>query len=286
MATQASPFRIVPQPGFSRILKEDVRFAPENTGSTADRVNGWFDTLMQQSGVENTPSLWLVLCALVGLGFAGAAWLITESLLTTAALLALGALAPIIFAMVARSRRQQKILEQLPGVSEELARAAQSGRNLVSSLQVVAADTPAPLGEELRLAVRRCDMGIDPGTAVRDLPERTGVNALAMFTSAIGVHQETGGNLVQLLERLATATRDRLHYASRLRAATIASRAGAIMMLVIPPLVVLFYLFRDPTYLDRLLSSFPGRMSLGIAIALQLIGAFFVFRILKRSSRF
>lgn len=286
MSAQAKSFRIVAQPGFSRILKEDIRFATNDSTDTANRVNGWFDRLMLQSGIETTPSVWLSLCLLVSLSFAAGAYLITESLLTTAVFLAAGLLTPILVAMIIRSQRQQKILEQLPATSEELARAAQGGRNLVASLRVVAADTPAPLGDELRLAVRRCDMGIAPGIAIRDLPDRTGVAALTMFSSAINVHQDTGGNLVHLLERLAAATRDRLHFASRLRAATIASRCGAIMMLVIPPLVILFYVFRDPRYLETLLASFAGRLSLGVALTLQMIGAFFVFRILKRCARF
>lgn len=286
MASQAEPFRIVPQPAFSRILKEDVRYASDRNEGAANRVNGWFDQMMLQSGIKTTPHLWLLLCVLVACSLAGFAWLISESLPTTAVFLSVGMVTPILVASALRSRRQQKILEQLPATAEELARAAQGGRNLVSSLSTVAADTPAPLGDELRLAVRRCEMGIDPGTAVSDLPNRTGVAALTMFSSAINVHQDTGGNLIQLLERLATATRDRLHYASRLRAATIASRLGAIMMLVIPPLVVLFYVFRDPMYLERLMDSSPGRWSIGAAIFLQFIGAFFVFRILKRCARF
>ena len=286
MTPQYSPFRIVPQHGFRRILKEDVRFAPDSGDSAANRVNGWFDTLMLQSGIQTAPRLWLILCALTGFAFGGFAWLLSGSFPATAAAFSFGIILPIMIAVSLRSKRQKKILEQLPATLEELARAAQGGRNLVGSLQAVAADTPTPLGDELRLAVRRCDMGIDPGTAVNDLPDRTGVPAMTMLSSAINVHQDTGGNLVQLLERLATATRDRLHYASRLRAATIASRYGAIMMLIIPPMIILIYLYRDPAYLERLLSSFPGRLSLSIAVFLQLTGAAFVFRILKRCARF
>ena len=107
-----------------------------------------------------------------------------------------------------------------------------------------------------------------------------------MFASAIKVHQDTGGDLIQVLERFATAIRDRLHFVNRLRAATIASRMGAVLMLVFPPMIVVFYMYRDPTYLQQLLSSFWGRFSLGGAIALQVIGALAVFRILKRSARF
>ncbi len=127
---------------------------------------------------------------------------------------------------------------------------------------------------------------MDLGSAVRDLTDRTGVNTLTMFSSAVGLHQDTGGDLILVLERLASSTRDRLHFVNRMRAATIASRLGAILMLVVPPLVVLFFTLNRENYIADLIGSFWGRLSLGLAIALQIIGGLIVVRILKRSARF
>ncbi len=190
----------------------------------------------------------------------------------SAALVIVGGFLPILLAVVLRSRRQKQILEQLPGMAEELARVSRSGRNLDSAFQLVAADTPAPLGDELRLSARRNQMGIDLATAVRDLPLRTGVASITVFTSAVSVHQDTGGDLIAVLERLAASVRDRLHFVSRLRAATIASRLGAFMMIVIPVAVVAFYVVRDPNYLSTLMGSPLGRISLWTAIVLQFVG--------------
>jgi tight adherence protein B len=177
-------------------------------------------------------------------------------------------------------------MEQLPAMAEELARAAKPGRSVENAFRIVAADTAAPLGDELRLAARRSDMGLDLASAVRDLPERTGVMTMTMFTSAISLHQDTGGDLIQVLERLSTAVRDRLHFTARLRAATIASRLGTWLMVLVPVVVLLFYGLRDPGYFSQLLSSFWGRLSLGIAILLQATGCVLAWQILKRSARF
>ena len=78
---------------------------------------------------------------------------------------------------------------------------------------------------------------------------------------------------------------DRLAFHGRLKAATAASRATAVLMLVLPPVVLAFYLFRDGDYLDKLTATFWGRATLGAAIALQILGTFFVRRILKNSQR-
>ncbi len=274
------------RPEFSGLLKEDTQFARGQSDGVGESVNGWFDRLMIQSGIRTSPAVWLGLCLVTALAIGGTIFVATERPFVTAMAAIAGLLLPIGLAITARSRRQKAIMDQLPGMADELARLARSGRNLEHSFRLVAGDTPSPLGDELRVSARRIEMGLDVGSAVKDLAARTGVSTLTMFSSALSVHQDTGGDLISVMERLATAVRDRLHFVSRQRAATIASRMGAVMMVVIPILVMGFYLFRDPNYFNSLLSSFWGRLSLWLGVILQFIGCFLVFRILSRSARF
>jgi tight adherence protein B len=274
------------KPEFAGILREDQSFARGDSDGIGESVNGWFDTLMLQSGIRTGPGIWLGLCLLSGITLGGAAFVATERTVVTTVAAIMGLLLPILLAMMARSRRQKAIMEQLPGMAEELARSARSGRNLENAFRMVAGDTPSPLGDELRISARRMEMGIDVSSAVRDLAHRTGVTTLTMFSSALAVHQDTGGDLISVMERLATAVRDRLHFVSRQRAATITSRLGTILMVVFGMIAFGFYLFYDPDYLNKLLNSSFGRLSLMLAFSMMTIGCFFVYRILNRSARF
>jgi tight adherence protein B len=71
----------------------------------------------------------------------------------------------------------------------------------------------------------------------------------------------------------------------RLRAATAASRATAILMVVLPPGVLGFFVYRKPNYMDELLSSSWGRNTTILAVCLEIIGAIWVMRILKDSEQ-
>ncbi|MFO0060772.1 MAG: type II secretion system F family protein [Planctomyces sp.] len=270
---------------FAGLLKEEIGFS-EGTGGTADAVNGWFDSLMLQSGIQTAPSVWLGLCVLSGIASGGLFFVLTDRLVMSSVTAALGLLLPIVYALVLRSRRQAQIMQQLPLMSEEMARFARTGRNVEHAFMMLAADTPSPLGTELRVSARRIEMGMDVGSACRDLVSRTGVTTLTMFTAALSVNQETGGDLIQVLERLSTAIRDRLHFVARQRAATISSRLGSVMMITVPVIVIGFYVARDPQYLDKLFASGWGRSSFWTAVALQVVGSLIVFRILSRTSRF
>lgn len=276
---------VTPRPEFSGILKERDNFGTGRPADTADRLNSWFDMLMIQCGWELSPTMVLMLCVCAAITLGGVVFVIQENLLTTALGAMCGFLAPILAAMFARSRRQSLLMQQVPPMLEELGRAAKTGRSVEQCLQLVAADTPAPLGTELRLASGRLKMGVPLREALRDLPERTGLMTLNLMNTTLAVQQQTGGDLVTVLNRLSQAVRDRLLFLGRLRAATAASRATATLMIVLPPSILAFFLFRDPEYFQNLMGSVWGRNATLLAIALEIIGAVWVLRILQDSQR-
>jgi len=122
-------------------------------------------------------------------------------------------------------------------------------------------------------------VGFDKETAIA-----TGF-AVNILTTTLSVHQQTGGDLVCVLERLAQTIRDRLLYLGRLRTATIGSRATATLMLLLPIGIVAFFVFRDPNYLTELLATPWGKRLTLTAIALQLIGSAWIWRIFRNSQR-
>ena len=277
---------IQPQAAFARILKSDVVFARDpQSDATSERINGWFDRLMLQSGSETSPVVLLMLCVVSALGFGGAAFVVRENFLLTGLGGLFGAAIPVGAAMIFRARRQSRILKQMPEMVGELARAARTGRSLEQCIEIVAADTDGPLGKELQLCRRKLKMGLSVRESFCELAQRTGVVSLSIFTMALTVHQQTGGDLVSVLDRLARTIRDRISFLGRLKAQTIASRGTAVLMLALPPIILGFFLFRDAEYFEKLTSSDWGLGTLLAAIGLQIFGTIWVLRILRNTRR-
>lgn len=151
---------------------------------------------------------------------------------------------------------------------------------------LVAGDTPAPLGNELKISARRMEMGLDVASSVRDLADRTGVSTLTIFSSALALHQDTGGDLIVVLERLGASVRDRQHFIARQQAATVSSRWAALMMISIPFIVLTIYSAWYPSYFETLTSSKAGQISFWGGVAGLLTGSLIVQRILGRTTRF
>ncbi len=276
---------ITPKPEFADIVRTEETYAQPNREGMGQGLNGWFDRLMVQSGLELSPATLLMLCLLCGLTFGGLLFVWQENLLSTAFGGLIGSLIPLGIAMITRVRRQREILRQMPAMVGELARAARTGRSLEQCFHLVAKDTPAPLGSELKRCADRMQLGMGLPAALDELPERTGVVSLNVLVTALVVHHQTGGNLVTVLERLQQTIRDRLTFLGRLRTATSASRATALMMLLLPPGILMFFIIRDPQYFTTLMESTWGRWSTIIAITLQVIGSIWVIRILQNSQR-
>ena len=251
----------------------------------SNQINSSFDRLMLQSGLDISPTVVIMLCMLSGIVFGGLILVFQENLLSATIGLIMGSIIPLLFVMFTRMKRQRLMTQQLPGMIEELARSAKTGRSIDQCCAMVADDTPEPLGPELRVCARRMQMGEDVASSLRDLPERTGLVALNILVTTLAVHQETGGDLVMVLERLAQTIRDRLLFLGRLRAITIGSRWTAILMLALPPLIIMFFMLREPTYLSQLMSTYWGKFMTISAVILDLLGSIIVLSILRGSQR-
>jgi tight adherence protein B len=276
---------ISPRPEFADILRDQQSYAADGDDSLGNRVNGWFDRLMLQSGVELSPAMVLALSLCTAITVGGIAFVVQESLLSAALGALLGGIIPVAATAAYRAHRQSQMLKQLPAMMDELARAARTGRSLEKCLELVASDTPQPLGGELQRCICRLELGMSVPDALRELPVRTGLASTNVLVTALAVHRETGGDLVKVLERLAQTLRDRIQFQGRLRAATVASRATAALMLIVPPAALAFFVFRDPEYLTNLMNSEWGQRVTLLALVLQIIGTVWVLRILKTSRR-
>jgi tight adherence protein B len=280
-----APTVITPRRDFADILRETESFAVPEDESFGNQLNGWFDNLMVQSGTGLSPSMVSALCLCSAVTLGGLIFVIQENLLTTAIGMFLGFLVPIIVTMLVRARRQSLLSQQLPAMIDELARAARTGRSLENCLAFVASDTPNPLGGELRNCMRKLALGLRIDEALQDLPRRTGLVATSVLATALTVHQQSGGDLVRVLDRLSRTLRDRLQFQGRLRAATAASRATAILMIILPPAILAFFIFRDPNYLTNLFDTTWGARMTVVAFVLEFLGAIWTMRVLRSSQQ-
>jgi tight adherence protein B len=257
--------RIESRPEFAEILR-DERFAASLGGkpNSTERINRAFDRLILQSGTRLSGPVVLRLCLLVALACGGSVFVFSGNLLATGLAAGASALVPVAELAVRRTRRRAKLSDQFPALVEQLLRAARAGRKLEATFEQIAAGSPAPLGDELRLAQRRTQLGLGLGDALSELPERTGLAGMQVLVAAVKLSERRGGDLSASLERLAQSLHERAQQARQLRDATSIDWAAGVLVFLLQALVVWLFVVADPQQVSRMAAS---RASLAMAAA-------------------
>ena len=117
-------------------------------------------------------------------------------------------LLPFMFVLFMRSRRSRKLSEQLPEALEMMARSLRAGHALSSAFKMVATEMPTPVSIEFGRAFEAQELGLPFEKAVADMTRRAPDNQdLKIFALSVIVQKETGGNLVEIIEKIAETVR-------------------------------------------------------------------------------
>jgi len=237
------------------------------------------DDLVVQSGYKGTSSeivLITVAFAVVG-GAAG--WLRTGTFLWGLIVaVAVGSL-PIVRLLYRRRRRLNTFQTQFPDALDAIARAIRAGNALSGAIRVVAEDMPDPVGAEFSRVDEETRLGMDPGEALVRLQKRVPVEDMAFFCTAIRIQRGVGGNLAEVLDRLAEVIRERFKILSYARVLSAQNRWSAVFVGLSPALFAVIFEVLHPGYFDALRTNPIGPWLVGAGLILEAIGFFVVWRI-------
>ncbi|MCP5060216.1 MAG: hypothetical protein GY937_26245 [bacterium] len=159
-----------------------------------------------------------------------------------------------------KTQRMQAFDDQFPQALALFSRALRAGHGLSSGLQMVGDSLGDPVGTEFSLVAREISMGLETGTAIANLQDRLDATDLPVFTTAVLVQLETGGNLAEILDNMGDVVRERMLFAGKVRALTSQSRMSANILAALPfTLAGIIYLF-DPAYISLLWQDASGRL--------------------------
>jgi tight adherence protein B len=237
-----------------------------------------FIRLAEESGLRIQPGQLLGLSVSLAVLMALPAAMLTGKPLAVLPAALVGGLLPLAYVAFVRARRREKLLSQLPDAFDLMSRLLRAGQTIPQGLQAVADEFPSPIADEFRCCYDQQNLGLSPEAAMRDLARRTGLLELKIFVLAILVHHQTGGNLVELLDKLSKVIRDRYRTRGAIKAATAEGRMQAIILLALPPLMLLIMFLLNRPYMMVLLEH--PMLLVGMFVSMC-IGGFWMHRIVS-----
>jgi tight adherence protein B len=231
-------------------------------------------TLLEQAGLKyNVARLVHFSLAMFLLGF-GLAWLLLPTSFRQLAFLAgllLGAM-PLLSVLRKKSSRMRKFEEQFPESLEFVARSMRAGHAFSVSLEMIHREFQEPLAGEFRRTFEEHNLGLPLDVALQKLSKRVPSLDVHFFVSAVMLQKRTGGNLAEILDKLAYVIRERFKLRGRIRAISAHGRMTGLALTMIPIGVAVLMFLVNPDYVRFFIRDEVGNYMMGAAIALQLLG--------------
>jgi tight adherence protein B len=188
---------------------------------------------------------------------------------------------PYLYLRRARTSRLRKIEEQFPACLDFLARSMRAGHAFSVSLEMLSEETAAPLGLELRQLFNEQNLGAHIDTALASFAERVPLLDIAYFAAAVTMQRESGGNLSEILSKLAYVIRERFRLRRQIRAASAHGRITGIVLTIMPLITVMGMMIIVPDYLPSMARDPLGRVMIVVAIIDQFIGYYVIHKIVN-----
>ena len=164
--------------------------------------------------------------------------------------------------------------EQLADGIELMVRSLRVGHPLVSAIQIVAKEVPDPLATEMGIIADEAAYGRDIAEAITEMAERLDMQDLRFLAVAVGIQQQSGGNLAEILDGLAKVIRARFRLFRRVTAITAEAQWSGKFLSAFPLVCLAVIQITSPDYYDEVLDHpyfIPACFFVGIMLTVNLI---------------
>jgi tight adherence protein B len=173
------------------------------------------------------------------------------------------------------ARRLKKLDRQLPDILNIVAGSVRTGSSLFQALDRVAKEAEEPSRSEYLRVVRSMSLGSTLETALNNLLERIPTEDVEMLVTAITIQQQTGGNLSQILDLIATTVRERHRILREIEVLSAQQRLSAVLLAALPIGMTAMLFLINPNYIGRIFVPGPI-LCLPIAVVVLLVIGFIV----------
>lgn len=260
-------------------LYKETNYQNAHWGKKLESLNFFLHLkhLMQQADIKTPPDKFFILNMLTPIVLFLVAGLLTGMLFLMPAGFVLAGLSYVLI-LFKRKQRLNQLVTQLPDALSLITSALRAGHSLQSAMTVVSTEMPDPTATEFSNMVRDINLGIPVKDALtRMVKKLDNLPDFCMFSTAVLIQREAGGNLAEVLEKLGYTIRERFRLKGQIAALTGQSRLTGYILGCAPAVLLVGLSLFMYSYVKPLWETDMGHIALAVAVVMQLIG-FFVMR--------
>ncbi|MEZ0605384.1 type II secretion system F family protein [Paraburkholderia sp. IW21] len=180
---------------------------------------------------------------------------------------------------VRASKRRHMIVRQLPLFLDGIVRLITLGNSVPAAFQASLQTTEAPLRECLDYVSRMLRTGVEIDRALYQVAVIYGVRELELVGAVLRLSVKYGGRADVMLDRMASFMRDLEQAERELVAMSAETRLSSWVLTLLPIGIGGFLILSNPKYFASMWVDPSGRLLVYLAFALQVIGAWLLYRL-------
>jgi tight adherence protein B len=236
------------------------------------------DAALEHAGIAMRPAEFVVLVAATAFAICVASSLLFNPLVGVG--LGAGALFGCRFLLqhLAR-RRRRRFGDQLEQTLPLIASSLRAGFGLLQAVDAVARESESPTADEFRRVVTEAHLGRDLSDSLAALADRVRNEDFSWVVQAIEIHRQVGGDLAEVLDKVAATIRDRNRIRRQIDALSGEGRLSAVILILLPIGMIGVLQVVNPGYLSELTTTGLGQALIVVAGGLMVVGGVWLRRI-------
>jgi len=210
-----------------------------------------------------------------------AVYIRTNTPLLSVMLGAIGAISPSLYIAFKRSQRFDKFERGLPEALDLMVSALRAGHSFISALESVAREMPPPLGEEFRKCFDEQNFGLEMRESMLNLAARVPLHDVHIIVTAILIQKESGGNLAEILEKVAHIIRQRFRLKKQVRVHTAQGRLTGLILTLLPLVLGVGLYLVNPEHMSILWTNPVGMKLIYTSVIMTTIGGLIIRKIVN-----
>jgi tight adherence protein B len=222
-------------------------------------ITAWLEDIRAKTGWK-TPASSMILGVLgMAAGVAAAAYLISRGNLFVT-IISPFAMVLILWIYVSNfiDKRMAHFETSLIDALELAARSLRAGHPLLGSFQLIADEVPGQVGDTFGRICQQQQLGVAMEDALRGVADEAHSDDMKLFATSVMIQVRSGGNLADMMVRLANVIRERARLSRRVRVLTAQTQLSKRVLLAMPFLIFVLLNLINPKYMKPLYTTETG----------------------------
>lgn len=193
----------------------------------------------------------------------------------------IGFTVPLMMVKAKKKSILKKIDQQLPDTIMLLSNSLKAGYSFMQAVEVASKELPPPISLEFKQLLKEVNLGVNTEQALESLTGRVQSEDMKLVILAVLIQRQIGGNLSEILDNISDTIRSRIKVKGEINVLTAQGRISGFIISLLPVALGFAIFVINPTYIILLFTDPLGMAMLGASVIMQLIGIFFIRKIIR-----